>query len=79
MRATGAAVPGKTNPAMSGKFTGFNLRSCRFNQPAEFLALLFGDGCLEILDFGVVLAHEHHQGNFGNPGDPGIANQLGIK
>src|SRR5215469_18253678 len=26
-----------------------------------------------------MLANEHHEGDFGNPGDPGIANQLRIK
>ena len=59
--------------------TRFQLIDRRFNQTAEFLALLFGDCSLQVLDLGQLFADEHNEGHIRDAADPGIADELWIK
>src|SRR2546428_4660617 len=45
----------------------------------EFLTLFIADNSLEVLNLDQPLSNKDHLRHFGNPGDPGIANQLGIE
>ena len=79
MRAAHAAVLREADPAVRGELARFELTDGRFNQPAEFLALLFRDRGLQVLDFGQLLSHEDDEGHIGNAADPGIADELRIE
>ena len=46
---------------------------------SEFVSLLIRDGGVQILNLDQALAHEHHLGDFGDSGDPRVANQLRIE
>jgi hypothetical protein len=59
---------------------------CRLDSPdrilgeiTELLTLRVGNRGPQILDFHQPFANEYHLSNFRDTGDPGIANQLGIK
>src|SRR3989442_308350 len=45
----------------------------------ELLTLFVADNRLEVLNLNQPLSHEHYLSHLGNPGNPGITNQLGIK
>src|SRR2546430_13067764 len=45
----------------------------------EFLTLFIADNSLEVLNLDQPLSNKDHLRHFANPGDPGIANQLGIE
>src|SRR5215469_11173038 len=79
MGTTDATVLREADAAMGRKLPRFNLGNRCFDQPAELPSLLFGDRCLQVLNLRRILTDEYHQGDFGNPADPGITDQLGIK
>src|SRR5437762_9350696 len=45
----------------------------------EFLTLFIADDRSKVLNLNQSLAHKHYLRHLGNPGDPGIANQLRIE
>ena len=73
------AVLRKTDAAVEWKLRGLDLTDRRRQKPTKFRSLFFGDGGLQILDFGLMLSHEDNQRDFGNTGDPGIADQLRVE
>src|SRR5713226_9037367 len=79
MRAAHAAVLRKPNPAVRNKLSRFDLTDSCFNQATVLSTLFFRDRCFEVLDFGQAFSHEHNHAHFGDPTDPGIANQLRVE
>jgi hypothetical protein len=77
--ATAARILGKPDTAVRQESRRLNLPNRILDEQAEFLALLFANGCPKVLNFHEALANEDHLGDFGNPGDPGIAHHLGIE
>jgi hypothetical protein len=57
----------------------FDLANGRFNKAIVLAALFFRNGCLQILDLGMIFPHEHHESHIGDPADPGITNQLWVE
>src|SRR5271156_6806243 len=79
MGAAHTTVLGKSNSAVRKEVAGFDLiRGC-LNQLAKLPTLLLVNRCLQILNFGRVLANEDDQSNIGDPSHPGIADQLWIQ
>jgi hypothetical protein len=76
---TAARILGKPDTAVRRESTRFNLANRVLDDKAKFLALLFADGSPEVLDLHEALANEDHLGDFGNAGDPGIADHLRIE
>ena len=64
---------------MRQELCGLDPPDCVLYQAAKFLALLVGDGSLQILNFDHSLANENHLSNFGNSSHPGVANELEIQ
>src|SRR5271170_1459400 len=58
MRAAHTSVLGKTDSAVRQELPRFNLIYRSLDQLAKLPALLFVNGCLQILNLGCVLAHE---------------------
>src|ERR1700693_5734570 len=79
MRATDTTVLREANTTVRIKVAGFNLIYRGLDQSAEFFALCFGNGGLQILDLRMVFADKYYESHFGNPGKPGIADQLRIE
>jgi len=73
-----ARVLGKTDAAVGQELSSLDLPDGRFDQLTEFAALLICDSGTQVLNLDQPLAHEHHLGDFGDTGDPGIANQLRV-
>src|SRR5882762_9566335 len=59
--------------------SSFDLVNGCFDHPAEFLTLLFGDRCFQILNLRCVLSHEYDHCDFRNTGQPRIAGQLRVE
>src|SRR5438132_1681363 len=77
--AAGAWVLGETDAAVRQELGRLDLLDGRLDQLTEFAALLIVDGGTQVLNLDQALAHENHLSDFGNSGDPGIANQLWIQ
>jgi hypothetical protein len=58
MRATDTTVLREANAAVRSKISPFNLVDSSLHQASELFALLFRDGCAQVLDFGLVFADE---------------------
>lgn len=64
---------------MRQELRGLDPPDCVPYQAAKFLALLVGDGSLQMLNFDHSLANENHLRDFDNSSHPGVANELGIQ
>ena len=64
---------------MGKEVAGFNLTDRRLNELAKLSMLVFIDGRPQILNFGCAFSDKDNEGNIGNPGHPGIANQLRVE
>src|SRR6201998_4374903 len=79
MGATDAAVLWETDTRSGRESSAFNLTDHLINHLAKLLALLFADRSREILNLREALPHKSHNRDFGNAGDPGVANHLRIE
>src|SRR6266536_1042167 len=79
IRTAATRVLGKTDAAVGQELGRLDLPDGRFDQLTEFAALLIVDGGTQVLNLDQPLAYENHLGDFGNAGDPGVANQLRIQ
>src|SRR5207237_2540978 len=79
VRAAAAGVLRKTNTAMGEELSGLDPPDRIFHQLAEFAALLVSDLRTQILHFDQALADEDDLCDFGDAGDPRVANQLWIE
>src|SRR5229473_5134795 len=79
MGTTDAPVLRKANAAVRVEMTHLDLVDGCLDKSTEFLALLFRNFRLEVLDLGRMLSHEDDQGYVRYSSDPGIASQLGIQ
>src|SRR6516225_5740845 len=79
MRAAHASVPRKPNTAVWVEVPGLNLVYRCFYQSTKFLPLLLGNHGPQVLDFRSMLSYKDNQRCLGNPGDPRIADELGIE
>jgi hypothetical protein len=61
------------------KQPGFDPSDCVFDQSCELLSLPGRNGGPEVLNFNQPLAHEDNLGNFVDPRQPGIADELRVK
>ena len=71
-------VLGETDSAVGQELGRLNLPDCGLNQLAELAPLLVVDGGVQVLNFDQSFAHEYHLCDFGNAGDPGVANELRV-
>jgi hypothetical protein len=69
----------EANATVRIKVAGFNLIYRGLHQSAEFFALRFGNGRLQILDLRMVFPDEDYESYFGNSGKLGITDQLRIE
>src|SRR5215472_7471166 len=69
----------KSNAAVRKKLSCLDLIDRSLYQLAKLPALVFIDGCLQILNFGRVFSNKDDEGNLRNAGHPGITNELWIK
>jgi len=74
VRTTAAGVLRETDAAVRQELGRLDLPDDRFDQLTEFAALLVCDGGTQVLNLDQALAYENHLGDFGDAGDPGIAN-----
>ncbi len=79
MRASHAAVLRETDAAVRKELPRSDLSDDSFHESAISLALFFGNGCPEVLNFRVGFSNEHDQSNVLNPAHPGVTNQLRIE
>ena len=79
MGTANTSVLWKANPAVREKMAGFNLLDGAFHQLAEFPTLICIDGRLQVLNFRNGLSNKHNQGDIGDSGHPGVADQLWIE
>ena len=79
MRAAYAAVLRESDSAVGRELGSLDLSDRRFEQSAKFHALFFRNRCPEVLDLGLMFAHEDDKGHFRNSRHPGIGDQLGIE
>jgi hypothetical protein len=79
LRATDASVLREPDAAMRHELTSFDMTGRRLNHTAKFFPLLVGDGGLEVLNLRELLSDKRDQRHVGDPADPGVADQLGIK
>ncbi len=68
-----AAVLGEADATVGGEEPSLDLGNGLLDQLAVLLALLLANRGLQVLDFRLALAHEHHQGHLGDAADPGRA------
>src|SRR5205807_1670894 len=64
---------------MAGKLCCLNPRNGAFYQCAVFGPLLVADNPSQVLDLGEALADEYDQRYLGDPGQPGVADQLRVQ
>jgi hypothetical protein len=79
IRAAAAGVLGKADAAVRQELCRLDSPDRVLYQATEFLALLVGDGGLQVLNLYQMLADEDDLGDFGDARHPGVANQLGIQ
>ena len=79
VRAIAARVLGKADSAVRQELGRLDLLDGGFDHLPELAPLLIPDGGVQVLNFDQALAHKDHLSDFGNAGDPGVANQLRIK
>ena len=79
MRAAQASVLRKADAATRRKLGGFDLPNGARDHRAKAVALLLGDGGLQILNLDQPLAYEDHEADVGFSGDPGITDELGAR
>src|SRR5438105_14652097 len=73
-----ARVLGETHATVRQELGRLDLLDGGFDQLSELAPLLIADGGAQVLNLDQPLAYENHLGDFGNAGDPGVANQLRI-
>jgi hypothetical protein len=73
VRTAGTGVLRKPDAAVRQELRRFDPTDGIVDQPAEFLALLFGDGRSEVLDLDHALPDENDLGNIGNASNPAVA------
>src|SRR6202140_2335175 len=74
-----APVLRKTNPRPGRELGSFDLTNRCINQLAKLSTLLVGDRSQQILNLRDAFPHESHNGDVGDPSDPGVADQLEVK
>jgi hypothetical protein len=79
IRAAAAGVLRKANPAVRQELGGLDPTNRVLDQLAELKTLCVGDCCPKILNLDQSFPDEYNLGDFGNPGHPGIANQLRVQ
>src|SRR5215469_16131762 len=79
MGAAHTPVLRKSNAAVRKKVSRLDLIDRSLYQLAKLPALVFINGCFQILNFGCVLSNKDDQGNLRNAGHPGITNELRIE
>src|SRR5438132_11796601 len=79
IRTAAARVLRETDAAVGQELRRLDLPDDRFDQLPEFAALLICDSGVQVLNFDQAFAHEHHLGDVGDSGDPGITNQLRVQ
>ena len=78
IRTAAAGVLRETDAAVWQELSRLDLPDGGFDQLSELAPLLVVDGCAQVLNFDQALAHKNHLGDFRNPADPRVANELGI-
>ena len=76
IRTADTAVLGKADPAMGWETTGFDSSYAIAGQLGIFFPLIFGDGCLEVLDLRLTFPDKGNHGDFRDATHPEIADQL---
>ena len=76
--AADAPVLREPDPGPRKELGGFNLTDRRINQLAKLSTLLVGNCSQQILNLRDTFPHESHNGDVGDPSDPGVADQLEI-
>src|ERR1700688_4166588 len=79
MRAANAPVLGKPDSWMRRKLCRFDLTSGRFDELPKLLTLLFRDRSQQVLNLRNAFPNKSHNGNIGDAGDPGVADELKVK
>ena len=79
MRAAHAAVLRETDPAVGRELGCLDLADCGCHKAPKFLALLFRDRGLQVLDLRLVFSYEDNESHIGNSGHPRIADQLRVE
>jgi hypothetical protein len=69
-----ASVLREADAAVRRELARFDLANRPFDDATILAALFVRNGCLQILNFGMIFPHEHYERHIGNPTDPGIAN-----
>src|ERR1700751_2693689 len=72
MRTAHASVLREADAAVRRELARFDLGNGRFDEATVLPALFFLNGCLQILNLGMILPHENHECHIGDPADPGI-------
>src|SRR5438128_3624982 len=78
IRTAAARVLRETDAAVGQELSRLDLPDGLFDELPELAALLIRDRGVQVLNFDQPLAHENHLGDFGDSGDPRIANELRI-
>src|SRR5215467_12739424 len=79
MGAAHTPVLRKSNAAVWKEVSCLDLIDRSLYQLAKLPALVFIDGCLQILNFGCVLSDKDDERNLRNASHPGITNQLWVE
>src|SRR5215472_18404401 len=79
MAAAHTPVLRKSNAAVWKEVSCLDLIDRSLYQLAKLPALVFIDGCLQILNFGRVLSNKDNQGNLRNTSHPGITDELRVE
>ena len=79
MSAADAPVLREADSRVGRELCSLDLTDRCLDHLAKLLTLLFGDRSQEILNLGEALPHKSHDGNLGNAGNPGVANELKVE
>src|SRR5271163_76556 len=79
MRTADAPVLWETDSWVGRELGSFDLAGGRFDQLTKLLPLLLGDRSQQVLNLRNALSHEGHDSDFGNAGDPGVADELKVQ
>jgi hypothetical protein len=74
-----ARVLGEANATVGQELCRLDLADALVNQFAELPPLFVADGGMQVLDLDQSFAHEYDLRDFGNSGDPGVADQLRVE